>query len=42
MGESDPLEATANHDAASDESPTPDVPAAADMAEAQPDQMGRE
>jgi hypothetical protein len=42
MGESNPLETTANYDAAADESPTPDVPAAADMAEAQPlERIGR-
>ena len=42
MGEGDPLEATANYDAAADESPTDGAPAAADMAPAQlPERIGR-
>jgi len=36
MGDGDPLEATANYDAAADERPTNGAPAAADMALAQP------
>src|SRR5271169_3879206 len=42
MGEGDPLETTANYDAAADESPTDGAPAAADMAPAQlPERIGR-
>ena len=42
MRDGDPLEATANYDAAADESPTDGAPAAADMAPAQlPERIGR-
>jgi hypothetical protein len=42
MGDGDPLEATADSDAAADESPTDDAPVAADMAPAQlPERIGR-
>lgn len=42
MGDTDPLEPTANYDAAADESPAQDAPAAADMAPAQPpERIGR-
>ena len=42
MGEGDPLEATANYDAAADESPTDGAPAAAGMAPAGlPERIGR-
>jgi len=42
MGDGDPLEATANYDAAADESLTDGAPAAADMAPAQlPERIGR-
>ena len=42
MGEGDPLEATADYDAAADESLTDGAPAAAEMAAARlPDRIGR-
>ncbi len=42
MRDGDPLEATANHDAAADEWPTDGAPAAADMAPAHlPEHIGR-